>query len=295
MSTVGALVDRVFRDYLLNPADMPAHVGLDALVTDSAISIVYTDLELAPEEVDAMQLGTIIELGLERIRITAHDEGTQTLTVTRAMFGSTAAEHAATSLLYIAPKFSRLTVFDAVCDQIVALYPDLYAVTQDWAHSSELAFEVEATTTDPVHVVEANQWVGDEFVPVEARLVRSEDFSSGVGIQFVPRAVGEVTVRYAMAFPRPTAEADTLATLGVDASWYPIISLGVLASLLAGTDIDSATQEFITEVLESQGYPPSTGVSLAVRLTQLKELETTKARRRLLARHAPTQDYRREL
>jgi hypothetical protein len=132
-------------------------------------------------------------------------------------------------------------------------------------------------------------------VNIDASLVRSEDFGSGVGVQFTPRANSEVTIRYSREFLRPVSESETLLDLGVEESWHRIIVLGVLGSLISSADVDAVTQDFITESLEAQGFSAGTALSFRVTLERLRANEILKARRRLLARDGVPASYRREL
>lgn len=293
--TVGALVDRMYRDYLANPEDTPVQVSLASLVSDAATSMTYAAGELMAEEIAAIGPGVVIEAGLEMIRVTAHDEDTRALTVTRGLYGSTPAEHAAGTLLRIAPKWPRRVVFDAIADEIVNLYPSVYAVGEQWAHSSELVVQLE--DTNAAGILEARQLIAGHYEPIPAELVRVADVATGVAVQFIPRydVAGDVWIRYSKSFTRPTAESDTLASLGVDPSWDRILLFGALMSLIIQSDIDAATQEFISEALENQGFPPTTGAQLGVTLARLRQTQLVQAANRLRATNRPSTVYRREL
>lgn len=284
MTTVGKLVDRIFLDYLESPTNLPVLVQLSAGIDASTTTVVYLD-ELAPEEVDMMGVGAVIEIGIEPMRVAAHNEGTRTLTVrdrSVGLFGGTAAAHAATDLIRAGTKPLRLSVFNAVCDAIEGLSPELYAVGTEWVTPGEGAVPID-TTENIISILSATQEVGGDYVPVDAEIVRSDDVATGVGVQVHPVSELDVWVRYSKGFARPTSEADTLASLGIEESWYPVIAFDVLANLIPETDLDAATVEFITESLATQGFTPTTGASLAVTFTRLREFQITKAANRLRA------------
>ena len=59
--------------------------------------------------------------------------------------------------------------------------------------------------------------------------------------------------------------------------------------------MDAATQEFVTESLEAQGFPASMGTDLAVAFTRLRSGQMAAAAARLRAQDRVAVVYRREL
>lgn len=284
MSTVGNLVERIFRDYLTRPGDTPVQTKIAGAVNVSDPTVVYSaDLEL--EEVDLITPGVIVEMGIELMRITDHDEDTRTLTWDKGVYGSTDAAHVAGTLLRVAPKPSRFMVFEAVADAIENLYPDLYAVGTEWGDPGDTVVELTASPA-PGQILGATQMVSGEPLPVTARLVRSDvEFGTGVGIYYESREFGgeDVSIRFTKAFTRPTALTETLVSLGVETGWERIIIYDALAAFLISPDIDATTQEYLSEALSAEGFPATTGTDLSVALTRLRENEIRKARTRLRA------------
>ncbi len=239
-----------------------------------------------------MAPGTVIVMDLEATRITAHDEDTRTLTVTRALYGTEDVVHLVTTLIQVAPNWPRYAVFDSIADEIEALAShDLYHTGELVMWPAESVLEVEATE-NIVAILEATQLVGAEYLGIEAKIVRNSDIPTGVGIQIIARsAVSQAWIRYSRSFDRPTAEDETLADLGVDTSWERLIIFGALSTLMLIPDIDAVTQEFITESLEAQGFPATTGTSLAIQLSRLRQNEVAKAADRLISRDGVRQSY----
>ena len=126
MANIGNLVDRTFREYLEPMDDIVSYTTLSTGI-DPVTSIVFNGDLLSVEEEDALDAGTIIEIGQELMICTDLNAVTDTITVTRGARGTTAASHTAGDLIKIAPPFPRKNVFDAVCDQIKNLYPTLFA------------------------------------------------------------------------------------------------------------------------------------------------------------------------
>ena len=127
-TTIGDLVDRTFREYLEPMDDLVSYTTLSAGINDSVTSLTFNGDLLSIEEEDAMDAGTIIEIGRELMLCTDLNAVTNTVTVTRGARGTAAAAHSTGDLVKIAPPFPRKVVFDAVKDQINNLFPTLFAV-----------------------------------------------------------------------------------------------------------------------------------------------------------------------
>ena len=125
--TVDTLVDRVYRDYLEPADDQPVMVATAAEITTADTTVTYDDATFAPDEEDLLAPGVLIELGYEQMRVTDVDPDTNTISVLRAVNGTEAAAFDAGTEIRVAPIYARQSVFEAVADNIVALYPDLHA------------------------------------------------------------------------------------------------------------------------------------------------------------------------
>ena len=147
-TTIGDLVDRTFREYLEPMDDIVSYTTLSTGINTTDTSVVFNGDLLSVEEEDALDAGAIIEIGQELMICTDLNAVTNTITVTRAARGTTAATHTAGDLIKIAPPFPRKNVFDAVCDQIKNLYPTLFAVETKSITSSKTLFEFLSGTTN---------------------------------------------------------------------------------------------------------------------------------------------------
>ena len=65
----------------------------------------------------------------------------------------------------------------------------------------------------------------------------------------------EYVVTFKKKFVEPTAETDTLATVGLENEYEPIIMAGVAAQMMAGRDIPAATTDYITDQLAVSNFP----------------------------------------
>ena len=116
MSTIGNLVDRTYREYLEPMDDIVSYTTLSTGINTTDTSVVFNGDLLSVEEEDSLDAGAIIEIGQELMICTDLNAVTNTITVTRAARGTTAASHTSGDLIKIAPPFPRINVFDAVCD-----------------------------------------------------------------------------------------------------------------------------------------------------------------------------------
>jgi hypothetical protein len=95
---------------------------------------------------------------------------------------------------------------------------------------------------------------------------------------------------YRARFARPASEATELSTVGVDSGWERIVVVGAAAQVIAGRDLDSVSQEFLSEQMRAQGYPVGSSSRIRNELLRYRELLLQEARRQLLAGQAETVD-----
>jgi hypothetical protein len=323
MSTnIGELVDRVYREYLEPMDDLTSYTVLNEGSELSASDTVITfngDL-LTQEEEDAMDAGTIIECEKELMRCVGLDTVNNQVTVVRGVRGTTATTHADGSVLKIAPPFPRQVVFDAVKDQINNLFPTLFAVdTQSITTSTGYtligSYDAPGTHNYLVSILSAisqytdfsagSDTTGVVFAPVTSSLVelpnpftytdsdgvsRTITYSSGPSvvhaIQFSGIASGHTAhVTFKKKFIEPTAESDTLATVGLEQEYEPIIMAGVAAQLLSGKDIPTATADYISDQLSVSSFPVGSASSIRNSLLQYQQLLVNQARKHLRAKY----------
>lgn len=283
MSTVGDVIDRVLRDFLQSPEDQPARFALNGSITADATTLVYDPALLAPEEADLLGPGTLIEFSDgEQALVGAVDEEANELSgLVREANGTTADAHLTGSLVTVSPTWSRRTIFDAVADAVVELWPDLYYVTQTAGLSfSSTPTEVAATVGQPLYVwarpVGASNY--DRFSV--SFLANYPPSSTGKAI-WLDGLTGAGYLVYRSKFARPTTEADTLASLGVEEGWVRLLVVSAVAYLIAARDIDAATSETLTRSLSQQGFPVASGARLRDSLLRHRELLVRQAKKSL--------------
>ena len=122
-STIGDLVDRVYREYLEPPESVESYSYLTGGVTTTTQNTInYEENMFSTEEEDALGAGAIIEVNQELMFSKSLNAVTNEITVQRGARGTTATIHSAGDIIKIAPSFPRKNVFDAVTDQIENLY-----------------------------------------------------------------------------------------------------------------------------------------------------------------------------
>jgi len=280
MAAVSTLVDRIYRDFLNKPDDLAAFSRLEGAITDSDTSLVYEDNLFSSEEENLLDGGALIEIDQELMLVTSSNTSTRTLTVARGYAGTTAAAHSDNANVYINPTFPRKSVFDAVADNIVRLYPSLYNVTTTSVTSASTYVEVPASTVEVLTSYVQNS-SGEQYTSAGIELLR--DFppsSTNTAVQFYNTSTGKtVYLVVKRKFVRPTSESDDLATTCLISDEYQqIVMIGAVADIVGATDIDATTQEFITERLAADNYPVGSGERLRNALLRLRSLLIDEAR-----------------
>lgn len=283
-TTIGDLVDRVFLEWLAVPDDQVSQSNLANALDASSTTFVIADV-LTPEEEALIGAGTVLEIDQELLRTTDYNDTTRTVTAFRGVLGTTAATHAQYAPVLVAPSFSRKSVFDALGDSIMELYPDLWGVSTTDVMASKL---VDFSDTQAVAVLNARFDRGDRWVEVPVEFVSDwPDSSTGTALLFPDSDVWGTTVfvTYRYKFTRPTSEATTMASLGLDTGWERLIIVSTAAAVLAGQEIEQTTMEFLTSALERSGMPFGEITNVATQLVRYRLLLLQQAKRALTARY----------
>jgi len=216
--------------------------------------------------------------------------------------------------------FTRLAVFDAIKDQINNLFPTLFAVdtqsvTTGTGYTLLGSYDDVGTHNYVVSILSAisqytdfssgSDSTGVNFNPVTCSLVelpnpftytdsngtdRTMTYSTGPSVvhavQFAGIAAGHTSyVTFKKKFIEPNAESNTLASIGLENEYEPIIMAGVAAQMMAGRDIPAATTDYITDQMAVQGYPVGSSNSVRNSLLQYQQLLINQARKYLRAKY----------
>ena len=321
MSTnIEGLINRVYREYLEPNDDVQSFTYLTTAIDNTATSIVYNGDAITSEEEDAMSAGSFIEINRELMLITALDTASTTLTVMRGARGTDKDSHGINTIIKINPPFPRKNVFDAVSDQITNLYPTLYAV-ETVETTSGTGYTLLGTYSSPgtnnylVTPIKAisqyTDWsagsdqTGLTFKGVAVEMIdlpnpftytdststeRTITYTVGPDVvhalQFSGIASGHTCyVTFKKKFVQPTLESDTLATIGLEDEYEPIIMAGVAAHMLSGRDIPAATSEFITDQLGTANFPVGAASNIRSGLLSYQNTLLEQAKKDLKARY----------
>ncbi len=321
-ANIGELVDRIYREYLEPMDDLQPYTLLTSSggINSSVTTLSFDGSLLTQEEEDVMEAGSIIEIGRELLLCKELDTVNDTVTVVRGVRGTTAATHSEGAIVKIAPPFPRQVVFDAVVDQINNLFPTLFAVETQSVQSSNGytllgTYDSPGTNNYLVSVLKAisqftdfsagSDQTGVVFNPVSVQMIqlpnpftyvddtateRTITYTSGPNyvnaLQFYNIDQGHTCyVTFKKKFIEPTAETDTLATIGLEDEYEPIIMSGVAAQMMSGRDIPTATADYITDQLAVSNFPVGSANSIRNSLLQYQQLLITQARKYLRAKY----------
>ena len=319
-ATIRDLVDRTFREYLEPADELNSYTAVDSTMSSSATTLSFDADLLTQEEEDVMDAGTILEIDQELMYCTALDTVNNTVTVVRGVRGTTADSHDSGAIVKIAPVFTRLAVFDAIKDQINNLFPTLFAVdtqsvttasgytllgTYDSVGTHNYVVSILSAISQYTDFSSGSDTTGVNFAPVTCSLVelpnpftytdsngtdRTFTYSTGPSIvhavQFSGISAGHTAyVTFKKRFIEPTAESNTLASIGLENEYEPIIMAGVAAQMMAGRDIPASTNQYITEQMAVQGYPVGSSNSIRNSLLQYQQLLINQARKYLRAKY----------
>ena len=287
--TVGSIMNRTFQAILTPPDAQYAQVRLGADV-DAVVTTISLGGFTIREDEALLRQGSLLELEQELVRVVSYDDQTATVTVTRGEYGTTPTAHVTPLLMNLNPVYTRASVFEAVADNLITLYPRLFTTSNELLSSvtdgvfpigDDLAVEV--LDVNPGDFVTSLDLHGDivDFHPmVGGRALILNVGSSGGGNQMLATgqmvsnsaAMGTVWLRYRRRMAKAQYETDLLTDLGVDERWIRIVMFGVAADLFAGRDVTAAQTEWVKSVLEAENIRVGSRMSIAGGLKQLRNM-----------------------
>tara|TARA_R100000278_G_scaffold121748_1_gene106371 strand:- start:193 stop:1203 length:1011 start_codon:yes stop_codon:yes gene_type:complete len=321
-TTVGDLVDRIFREYL-EPADAVESYSYltGAISSTGQTTFNYEEDMFSSEEEDALGAGAIVEIGQELMFSKSLNVVTNEVTVQRGARGTTATTHDAGSIVKITPAFSRKNVYDAVSDQIKNLYPTLFAtetleltastgykllgnhgsnqdtynylitplkaISQytDWqSGSDETGLKYQGVAIEMIDL--PNPFVYTDDTSTQ----RTKTYTSGPdvvhAVQFVGISAGHtVYVTFKKKFIEPTNEDTTLASIGLETEYEPIVMAGAAAQMLVGKDIKQINAAYITDQIAVQNAPVGSSNTISSSLLRYQQLLIQQARSNLRSKY----------
>jgi hypothetical protein len=306
-TTIGNLVDRVYREYLEAPNNVESYSYITGGIDASSTTVGYYGDLFSTEEEDALDAGAIIEIGQELMFSTALNTVTNEITVTRGARGTTAAAHSAGDLIKITPAFPRKAVYD---------YPTLFAVETksitaktginilDGTNDNYLIAPIKAisqyTDFDAGQDSTISQFrgVSVELVDLPNPFTYTDDTGASQTVTYTngPSKVNAIQsfgitagktiyVTFKKKFVAVTDEDTTLSSIGLENEYEPIVMAGVAAQLVAGKDISNLESNYITEQLQTANVPIGSSNTIRNALLQYQQLLIQQARKDLRARY----------
>lgn len=282
--TVGGMIDRILRNWLLPPDEQPVRFQLSAPLDASSTTLPLNASLMPPEIRNALSPGVMIELGREQILAgNVSPNATSITNCVRGVNGTTATPHASGALGMVAPPYSRQELYDAVGDAIINLYPTLYHLHTETFTTSPSPIPVAADFISPQDLVVLS---GADVVSAAVRVLPSYPPSpTGKAVLIDAPAGLSAHLTYRTPFHRPDSESNLLFTdLGVEEPWYRIIETDVVAQVIASRDLEAVYTETLTHRLEAETFPPTSASRIHQTLLRYHEYLLERASRYLKAR-----------
>ena len=321
-STIGDLVDRIYREYL-EPADaVESYSYLTGSISSTGqTTFNYEEDLFSSEEEDALGAGAILEINQELMFSKSLNVVTNEVTVQRGARGTTATTHNAGDIIKITPAFSRKNVYDAVSDQIKNLYPTLFA-TETIELTASTGYKLlgnHGSNQDTYNylitplkaISQYTDWqsgsdqtglkyngVAIEMIDLPNPFVYTDDtstertktYTTGPdvvhAVQFVGISAGHtVYVTFKKKFIEPTNETTTLASIGLETEYEPIVMAGAAAQMLVGKDIKQINASYITDQIAVSNAPIGSSNTISNSLLRYQQLLIQQARSNLRSKY----------
>ncbi len=284
--TVASIIERMYQSYLTPPDDQGAQVALGADITDTTVSTITLGGFTIPEDEALLRQGSIVEVEQELLRVVSYDDIAGTIDVTRGAYGTVKSTHATPLLMSLNPPYTRASVFEAVADNIITLYPSLFTTSQEYISTvsagvfpmgDDLAVEVLSAWGDG--------WTGS--TDIHAEIVDFHQLTGGRSVITNQATAGSLWFRYRRRMAKATSESETLAELGLDERWVNIVMAGAAGDLLVGRDVPAVHTEWVKNVLEAENIRVGTRMSIAGGLRQYRNMLLNDAMKEMKAEYKP--------
>jgi hypothetical protein len=286
MTTMFDVIERLYVQYLTPPDDQGMQVRLGAAITDDTVEDILLGGFTIPEDEALLRQGSILEIDQELVRVVTYSDQAGIVTVTRGEYGTTPTTHAIPKLMNLNPAYVRSSVFKAVADNIITLYPKLFTTGQEYTSTvSAGVFPLSDPLAVEVLSVWGDGWVGS--TDIDAEIVDFHQLTGGRSLILNHPTGGSMWVRFRRRMNKATDETDTLDELGVDERWVNIIMAGAAADLIVGRDIPAAQSEWVKNVLEAESIRVGSRMSIAGGLRQYRNMLLEDASQEMRAEYKP--------
>jgi len=289
MTTLNSLLQRIQDEYLEPVNEETPATTLTGDMSDVATQFTYTDGVLSPDEESWIAPGRLLEIDLELVRVTVYDQITQTVTVKRAVRGTTAVAHtAADAEVRIPTRWPREVILRALRSSIDGLWQPLFAIKTEQTILEAVEYISLPLNTVRVVSVEFQDRNGD-WEYINAKLLPRNPLDPTVAaaqIQANPYGGRLSLITYGVKIEAPDNNTDTIVDL--PENYERIVLTDAASELLAGVDIDASTQERLTEQIKLEGFPVRSGGSVSQALIGYHEYLVDRANKEIVAKFPRT-------
>ena len=289
MATVGELIEETRR--LLFTGQREERNKLSLAITSSATTL------NAIYPMGGIQRGAKLSLNLEDMYV--WDISSQTATVERGQWGSTAAAHVINSLIHVNPKFSNWEIFNALNDELNALSSPVNGlyniVTVELQYSPtisgyNLSVPGYSTIYDVYEVRYEVPGVSDLW-PIStnwelSRGMSTDEFASGQAL-FIHDAYPNKSVMVKAKVPYVEAAADISASPDVPDSIVDILPIGAAWRLTAPREVKRNFDEVQGDTRRAQEVPPGANLGGSRELGRVRQARINEEAARLKQLYPP--------
>lgn len=278
--TVGSIMDRLFVTYLTPPDAQYVQARLASNVSTAGQTSVTIGSYTIPEDEALMRQGSLLEFSHELMRVVSYDPSSKVAVVERRAYGTNGDTYSTPFLINLNPPYPRASVFEAVADNILNLFPTLFTVrTMNLSSSGIRVFNI----PDDLAVSPVSVWpdeTANTDLDIHGEIVEYHPEAGGRAL-VTNHGAGSVWLRYQRRMGKATSESDTLESLGMDERWTSIVMAGAAADLMAGRDISASHAEWVKNVLEAENIRVGTRMSIAGGLRQYRGILLNDAKKEM--------------
>jgi hypothetical protein len=272
-----------------------SYTGAQETYTWLTVGADADDLTLTVNTSDSFYRG-IAEIEDELVFIDTADSGALSLApFGRGYKGSTAASHAANTLVLFDPSFPRAEVKKRINQVIAGLYPTLYQVKTTSFTSDGIDLNIVLPADAGKVLGIAYQIPGDPtgfWRPFQAYRVDPKSSDGNVLLMGYPIATGAtVQVTYQAPFGALSANGDTLSSIGLPESCVDLIQYGVTSHMIRFLDPTRLMVTNVENVSRAQVVQAGDAAKVATQLYAMYQQRLAEERRKLLLLNPPTINY----
>lgn len=216
----------------------------------------------------------------------------------RGYRGSTAATHAINARVVFDPHFPRVEIKRAIVQTIASVYPRLYQIKDTTLVFSGAAatYELPADADSIVKVQYEVTGPSGYWAPITAwEFHRDSEVTSGRALTFheAPEQNRTVKVTYRAPFGTLSADADTLASVGLPESAVDMVVYGAAGRLVQFLDVSRLQQSSVENANRSQYVNAGDPARLANQFYAMHVTRLEEERKKLLELDPPQMHYTR--